>query len=299
MSADRPQSRAGLVRAAVRKAIPARLMLSAPSGAGKTWTALTIARVLAGDVGSIVVVDTEEESATTYADEFAFEHLPWEPPYSPLDLAATITDLAGSHDVVVVDSMSHFWTGEGGTLDIADGKFGGWKTATPAQDDMVHAILRARSHVIACVREKQAYAQVSRNGRTEIDKLGMEPVQRAGLEYEFNVHATLDMGHHLTIGKTRCRPLAGRTFPPHHADDMAQTYRAWLAGGQPLAAPEVIAGLRERVAALEPKDTRTECRRRFKEQFGDPAMLLEEDAKAAEELVASYEAGRPFEETAS
>lgn len=301
MSQTAATSRAGLIRPAVRPAMPARLMISAPSGAGKTWTALGIARTLVGDTGRIVLIDTETDSALTYADEHVFEHLAWEPPYDPRELAATIHDLSTGTDVcIVIDSMSHFWQGDGGTLDIADGRFGGWKVATPAQDEMVMAILRSRSHMICCAREKQAYAVTEsvKDGRTKqtVEKLGMAPIQREGLDYEFNVAVSMDMSHTISVNKTRCRRLAGRIFKPNHQDELADIYADWLAGGHAMPEKDVLDDFRARVVAL-PKmdgcDVRTPFLALFKDRFGTTEQLLLEDMDEATVLLVEHEAMVP------
>ena len=139
-------------------------MVSGPTGAGKTWTALKIAEVLA-EGGKILVIDTEKESALTYADTFTFVHLPWLPPFEPRELARTMAEAGHEYAVVIVDSTSHFWRKEGGTLDIAGGKFTGWKDARPAQEDLVQALLDCHAHVILCARSKMEHVQEEINGR--------------------------------------------------------------------------------------------------------------------------------------
>lgn len=290
-------SRANLIKQAVRRALPARLMLSGPAGSGKTWSALVIARRLIGDTGRIILIDTETDSALTYADEHTFDHLPWSPPFDPRELAATVHDIGADDTAIVVDSISHFWTGSGGTLDIADGRFGGWKEATPAQDDMIAALLHSRSHIIACSREKQTYTitEVVENGRKKqrVEKVGLAPIQRDGLDYEFNVAMSIDTTHTATVHKTRCRRLAGRSYPPNHVDEFADTYREWLAGGQPLITAEQAQTLRDRAMALpgqaENSPLRKDCLTAFKEQFGAADSVLAEDHEAASALITQFE----------
>lgn len=271
---------------AVRPEMKARLLLAGPAGSGKTWTALTIAAELAeGELP--LVVDTEEESALTYADDFKFKHLPWDPPYHPQELSEAIEEAAKLYPVVVIDSASHFWMEEGGTLDIAGGKFTGWKAARPAQRDLIHSILRARAHMIVCVRSKMDYAQQEgKNGKQEVVKLGMAPIQDATVEYEVNVAAELDIAHTLHISKTRCAVLADRTFPAQHAIDMARIYRDWLRGGDPLAPVQDVEALKRRLNGMSGED-----RRRFKENFGHPDHLVDRLLSAAVEFVDGLEKG--------
>jgi hypothetical protein len=252
-------SRARQLRPAVRRPTLARLALSGPSGSGKTWTALSIAEVLAPG-GRVVVIDTErgddeQGAAELYADQFSFETIEWPAPYDPRDLAITLRDLGNIEprpDVVIIDSASHFWRAEGGTLDIAGGRFGGWRVATPAQDDLVGAILASRSHVITCLRARQDYAvEEQPGGKQKVTKLGLAPVQRDDLEYEFQVVLTLDMDHRIDVGKTRAQPLAGSSWPAGQQARFAATYRDWLKSGVQLARADDVEALREVLRTAE------------------------------------------------
>lgn len=228
---------------AVRTGRKARVALSGPAGSGKTWTALVIARELAPQ-GKVLVIDTEKGSASLYADEFTFETIDWAPPFDPRELAGAIGETSRSYDVVIADSLSHFWQGEGGTLTIVDGaaarargnSFAGWKEGTPAQDQMVAAMLAADCHIIATMRSKTEYVLELQNGRQVPRKVGMAPVQRDGIEYEFTVTADLDYEHSVLIAKTRCAPLADKMFKAGRASDMGRILREWLDGAQPAAA---------------------------------------------------------------
>lgn len=279
-------SRVDLAKPAVRPAMWARLMLSGPSGSGKTRSGLIIAQELGEKT---CVIDTEQSSALTYADDFTFDHIDWQPPYNPRELAATILDAAQAYDTVLVDSGTHFWKGEGGTLDIAHGDFTGWKQATPAQEEFVLAVLRAQAHVILCVRAKMEYAAEMDGGKLKVSKVGLAPVQRDDLEYELNVSAMITMDHTIAIDKTRCPALAGRTFKAGHAVELAEIYAAWLAGGEPVAEGEVVRELVARMNDL-PDELRKQCKAEFVAKIGRPEMLRESQIDAAEELIVAYEA---------
>lgn len=282
-------------RPAVRPALKARALLSGPPGAGKTRSALIVATLLA-DGGQILVIDTEKESALTYADDFDFAHLPWDPPYSPRDLADTISEAGDTYAVIVVDSLTHFWRGDGGTLDIAGGKFTGWKDARPAQLDMVEALLRCQGHFIGCARSKVEHVQEVENGRHVVRKLGMAVVQDDDLEYELNVALELDMDHSMTVSKSRTTAVpVGRSFKSGHAEDFAVLYRDWLRGGEPPATREVIEDLVARMNAL-PELERVAVKQEFVASLGKPMSLAEAKVPEAERLIAEWEqkaAARP------
>lgn len=284
-------SRLNLAAPAIRPALKGRLLLAAPSGAGKTKSGLIIATVLAADDdGSIVVIDTEKESALTYADDFEFKHIPWRPPYAVDELAETVADAGRTFSVVMVDSMSHFWRKAGGTLDVADGKFGGWKKARPLQEDLVDAILACGAHVILCARSKQAHVQEEdERGRQVVKKLGMAAQQDDDLEYEMNIGCEIDMEHTIAVSKSRCDAVpVGRQFTAGHAGELAELYRDWLKVGEPPAPQAAVDALVARMNAL-PEAERKACKGEFVAELGRPELLREARLDAAEALVARFE----------
>lgn len=272
-------------------------MLSGPPGAGKTRTALIIAEVLA-EGGKVLVIDTEKESALTYADDFEFQHLRWLPPYEPRELGRTLIEAGGTYDVVIVDSLTHFWRGDGGVLDIAGGKYTGWADARPAQADLVEGILACDAHVILCVRSKVQHEQVQEGGKWVVKKLGMAPVTDDELEYEINVALSMEMDHSLAVAKSRTTAVpVGRTFKAGHAHEFAEVYRDWLAAGEPQAPAEKVADLRARMDAL-PEEQRKACKGEFMAQLGRPDQLTASKVADAEALVASWETAAAGLETA-
>ncbi len=225
---------------AVRTGSKARVALAGPAGSGKTWTALVLAQELAPE-GKFLVIDTERGSASLYADQFRFQTISWEPPYDPRELAKVVAGASGDFDVVVIDSLSHFWSGEGGTLGLVDdagarakgNKFAGWKEGTPAQDSMVSAMLNARCHVIATMRSKMEYVLDQVGGRTQPRKVGMAPIQRDGMEYEFTVTCDIEIDHRVMVTKTRCHLVADKVYAPHRASELGATLRDWLGEAAP------------------------------------------------------------------
>lgn len=104
---------------AVRANVGTFIGISGPTGSGKTWSALELATGLAGD-DRFVVIDTEHERARFYADDFTFDHCPFEPPYSSDRYASVIEHHIAKYRVIVVDSASHEYIGEGGMHDEHD-----------------------------------------------------------------------------------------------------------------------------------------------------------------------------------
>lgn len=274
-------SRLTLARAAIRPNMWGRVMLAGPSGAGKTFSALVIAETLLtpGTGKGTLLIDTEKESALTYADKFAFTHLPWKAPFDPRDLTMTLLDpnLEDSYEVVIVDSFTHFWTGQGGTLDTADGRYTGWKDARPMQADVVDAILECPAHVIVCVREKMDHEQTQdNNGKWEVKKLGLAPVQDPTFEYEVNVSLSIDMTHTLHVSKSRTNDVpVGSQIKPGHAADFAVTYRNWLRAGEPVVSSDDVERLIATMNTIDDKALRTKAKGDFVSVFGRPEFILQ------------------------
>lgn len=190
-----------------------RLGIVGPSGSGKTWTSLVLATRIIEMTGggTIGLLDTEHGSAEDYANDFDFRHARMGPPYSPERYARAFKAVeAEEHAVLIVDSLSHGWDGEGGVLEMVDqastNKFSGWRVGTPAQNRLINSLLATPAHVIATMRAKEEYV-VDASGKPQ--KVGTEPVQRKGVAYEFAIVFDIDLQHTITVSKSR----AGRRLP--------------------------------------------------------------------------------------
>lgn len=291
---QRSKSRLTLARAAIRPAMKGRVMLSGPSGAGKTYTALLIAEYLVGENGRVLHIDTEKESSLTYAELFQFEHLRWNAPFDAAALAQTIMDAGDSYDAVIVDSFSHFWRKQGGILDVAGGRFTGWKEARPLQEDVIDAVLETDAHVILCCRSKMEHTQTQnvQTGKIEVHKVGLKAQQDDDLEYEVNVSLDIDMTHLLSVSKSRTNQVpVGTMFQPGHAGDFATVYRDWLKGGEPVAARKDTDALAASINTIVDDAERLKVKRMFVDAFGRPEFLLVSRLKEAQEWVADRVAG--------
>ena len=221
-----------------------RMAIIGPSGGGKTYTALAIASALGS---RIAVLDTERGSASKYADKFAFEVAELET-FEPSSYVSAIQAAgAAGYDVLVIDSLSHAWMGKGGALEQVDNaakrsqgnKFAAWRDVTPMHNALVDAILRSPMHVIVTMRTKTEYVlETNERGKQVPRKIGTQPIQRDGMEYEFDVVADVEQENHdLIIGKTRCSALDGKVFRKAGAD-VAKILSDWLTDGvEPPPAP--------------------------------------------------------------
>jgi len=231
---------------ATKHQLRARLGLTGPAGAGKTYTALQWATVLA-DGAPIAVIDTERGSARIYSDRFDFDVMEIAPPYNP-DRAseAIVAAEENGYAVVVVDSLTHFWQGEGGTLDIKDNAakrlggndYAGWSAATPVLRHLIDTMLGSPLHLVATMRSKMEYVQEKDSrGKTTVRAVGMAPVMREGVAYEFTLVGDLDLEHRLVVAKSRCDELADAVLLPGRSKEAAEMFKSWLEDGDAFVPP--------------------------------------------------------------
>ena len=221
-------------RRAIKRDAKVRLAITGPSGSGKTYTLLKIASELGGPVA---LVDTERGSAEKYADLFEFDTLPLES-FSP-DLVPRLieTAVAQGYRVLIIDSLSHFWSGTDGELDqvdqvkrrLRDNGFAAWREITPKHNRMIDAMLSAPLHILVSMRVKTEWVMETEEGtgKTKPRKVGLQPVMRDGIEYEFDVCGDMDQENTLQITKSRCPQLSGGVFPKP-GRELADVLKQWL-----------------------------------------------------------------------
>jgi hypothetical protein len=191
---------------ASRKKVKLRLNISAPAGAGKTYSALLMAKGLVGDWKKIAVIDTENESASLYDHLGDFNILPLAPPFSPERYREAIKEcVKAGMECIILDSSSHEWSGPGGCIDLneklAQAKYKGntwsaWNEITPRHDAFVQEFLQAPVHIITCTRSKM---ETVMNDAKKVIKVGMKDIQRDGWEYELTVSLNIERESHKAI----------------------------------------------------------------------------------------------------
>lgn len=215
-----------------------RLALSGPSGSGKTYSALAIGSKL-GD--RIALIDTEHGSASLYADRFEFDTLGLETYHPQKYIDAINAAAAAGYDVLIIDSLTHAWSGKEGALEQVDkaktrsqsnNSFVAWKDVTPLQNRLYETILGAPMHIIVTLRSKTEYVIETINGRQVPRKIGMAPIQRDGIEYEFTAFGEMNAEHQLVVTKSRIAELADAIIDKPGAP-LAEQLIAWLSGEEP------------------------------------------------------------------
>lgn len=217
-----------------------RMAIAAPSGAGKTYTALSISQHLSSK--RVAVIDTERGSASKYADLFDFD-VQELATHHPSNYIKAIAEACESpeHDVLIIDSLSHAWAGKDGILEIVDkatqaskskNSYIAWSKGTPLHNQLIDAILNADIHVIVTMRTKMAYEIVNKNGKSSPEKVGTKPIQRDDVEYEFDVFSEMDLSNTMHISKTRCPELKDAVIQ-QPSKELADILLNWLGSGKP------------------------------------------------------------------
>lgn len=281
------------IRKAERKKAKLRLGISGPSGSGKTWSALEIAKGMGGKVG---MIDTEAGRGELYGSDFDYDIIRLEAPYSPdRYIEAIKTFEKAGYDTLIIDSLSHAWVGEGGVLSIVD-KAGsnsftqGWKVATPKQNALVDALITCKMHIITTLRVKTDYAMdKNAQGKTVPVKVGLAPVQRDGLEYEFTLFMDISNQDHIAhVTKDNTQMFDQQYIKP--STEMGMKLMEWLNTGiseQEVFAknkvPEIIAHIGETESSSELKEYYVKVYREYHERYTDEFKAIDEAKDARRE----------------
>lgn len=227
---------------ATKRQARGRMALCGPSGSGKTYTALRVAQALKGE-GRIAVIDSERGSASKYADDFDFDVEELDD-FGPDKYVKAIEEAERKgFTVCIIDSLSHAWEGTGGVLEQHDDEtrrsrshnsFMAWRDITPIHNRLVTALTGSSMHIIGTMRSKTEYVlETNDKGQQVPKRVGMKPIQRAGIEYEFDCVIDLDLELRAMVGKTRCKALTQKVFHMAGESDLGAIFNEWLTDGAP------------------------------------------------------------------
>lgn len=233
-----------------------KIGMSAPSGGGKTFSALRLAKGLMEEKypkmsdsehwSKIAIIDTENGSGELYANADVggvrigeYNAITLEPPFEAdkYTQAIELCEESGM-EVCIIDSTTHLWSGTGGLLEQQSNvakrtgnSYTAWRDITPQHNHFVEKMLQAPMHIIATMRAKQEYAvdKDDKTGKVTVRKLGLEPEQRKGMEYEFTIFFELDANHTALGAKDRTSLFDQKFFTI--TEDTGRTIMKWLEGG--------------------------------------------------------------------
>lgn len=228
-----------LFRKAEKKRKKLRLAIIGPSGSGKTFSSLAIACAMTP--GKVALIDSERGSADMYAGEFDFSSLNLES-FSPENYRKAIAAAeAEGFESIVVDSLSHAWMGKDGALEMVDravarnrasNSFAAWREVTPEHHKLVDAILGSKCHIVTTMRSKTEWVlEPNEKGKMVPRKIGLSPVQRDGMEYEFDLVGDIDADHRFVVTKSRISFLSDQVIQKP-GSELARSLVDWLNDGK-------------------------------------------------------------------
>lgn len=234
-----------VIKDAVKQNLRARIALLAPTGGGKTYSGLRFLNSLVklGMAKKVGVIDTEHGSASKYIGEFPpFRVIELTDDFSPEVYIEAMQLMADDGcDALLIDSLTHAWAGKGGSLELKD-KFGrqkgfndytAWGPVTAMQNRLIESMLSYPGHLVTTMRLKMEHVieKDPVTGKNVVRKVGLQPVQRDGLEYEFDLVGDLDQDHNFSVSKTRCSALDG--YSAHKpGEEVIRKLRMWLESGE-------------------------------------------------------------------
>lgn len=242
---------------AERTKVPLKIALTGPSGSGKTYSALLMA---SGMGKKIAFIDTENGSASLYDELVDFDVLEIGPPFTIAKYQEAINAaVEAGYDVLVIDSITHAWAGEGGLMDQKNqidarggNSYVNWGKITPQQEKFKSSMLQAQIHLIVTMRSKQDYVlEQNDRGKAVPQKVGMAPIQREGMEYEFTTVLDIAMNHEAAVSKDRTGLFDGQMFKI--TKKTGQKLVKWLSGAADEDPSVIVAREQEKAVKFELK----------------------------------------------
>lgn len=247
------------LQVASRKKAKIKMAISSPTGFGKTYSALLIAYGMTKDWTKIAVIDSENQSAELYSDLGPYNVIPMTPDYTVDKFCQAVklcTD-AGI-EVIIVDSTYHYWHGKGGMLEYNNnlgGRYQDWAKTNKVYSRWLDTILQTPVHFICTSRKKQAYEIVKQDGKTTVEKKGMEDEVRNGFDYEMTVaFDIINDKHFVQPAKDRTRLFTGKQEFVI-TSETGEMIMKWCEEGIPVPVDELAQTTARSIAAAYAADT--------------------------------------------
>jgi hypothetical protein len=242
---------------AIRTNVNLLIGVAGPSGSGKTYSALRLASGIS-DGAPFAVIDTERGRSKHYADMFTFDVAELEPPFSPARYLEAIeaADAAG-YSVIVVDSMSHSWAGEGGCMDMQEAEFArltkgkeeradafkllSWSMPKQEHKKMLYGLLKIKAHAILCFRAEPKVEMQKKDGKTVIVPKqtmtsieGWIPICEKSLPFELTASALLTPDHPGVPRWIKLQEQHRIMFPPETLldENAGKSIAVWARGAE-------------------------------------------------------------------
>lgn len=281
------------------------IALVGPSGSGKTYSALRLARGIAGPNGRIGMADTENKRGLFYARDFAFEHADIVAPFRPEKYTLAVErSIAAKHDVLIIDSVSHEWSGLGGLLDWHEAElqrmagddygkrermtYAAWIKPKSAHKAMLARLLQLNTHVILCLRaEKKIALEKNDKGKLVPVEKGFQPICGKDLMFDMTVSLMLTDEAPGIPEPIKVQKQHRALFEPgKHLDEATGARIAAYARGETVAPAGQSSAPAEQPSSAV-KQTRTGTRQPDA-PAGQPERRPGRTEQAAEDLIAEF-----------
>lgn len=276
------------MKKAVREQVFSKVLLGGVAGSGKSYSALLLAKGMAdetekrtGKRPKIGMLSTEGGRSLLYADVVDYDLAELEEPFTPESMIEDLATLEEEgYGIIIIDSLSAFWSGSGGILQIVQSMGGNnmqaWAKCTPRFNQMMNAIVKANMHIIACVRGKDTWEiDKDQNGKTSVKKLSQGLDFRANADYEFMASFMIDQQTHVaTVSKDNMRIFTAMIRPLNESDGVAII--KWCTEGErPTTLPKPIGSAE---AKAEQEKLFAETREKIKEI----ALAMNKEGRSAD-----------------
>lgn len=295
-------------RPAVRSDLSLLILLAGGTGSGKTESAMRLATGLANGK-KFACLDTENGRALHKADDYAFDHAELAAPFTPEAYIAAVkqADAAG-YPVIVIDSGSHEYDGEGGLLDIQAEEFqrlGGtgavsalsWSEPKKRDRRYRHALITAKAHIVLCLRAEDKIEIVKRDGKTVVQPLhdmpgrsidGWAPICEKRLPFEATMSLLLLQA---APGVPKPIKLEARHQPLVPLDrqldeTIGLALAEWAAGGQTKAAVDTTDLVQQLLTLSDRLGVKEAAQQAIFNHADDEAWLKKQIANAQKKLTA-------------
>lgn len=135
-------------------------------------------------------IDTENGRANYYANEFDFDTMILEAPYTSKKYMDAIDEaISAGYKILVIDSISHEWIWCNETVNAMPGNsWANWgRIKRDNHNKFAEKIIQSPIHIIATARGKDKWLTEEKNGKQTPKKVGEGVVQEDNTEYNYTV----------------------------------------------------------------------------------------------------------------